>query len=262
MSDRPAALDAWHRVAETRDPAGLDDLLDEGCVFRSPAVHTPQEGKALTTAYLSAALVVLGPTLTYRHEWWDDDSAVLEFTAELDGSEPPRHRHAALGSRRPAHRVHRDGPAVQGPHQADGADARGAHGLRDRWTGAILAAMAGLGHTLRALDAWRGRRSLDRQVRRRARADRTAGSPRWSRTDAPGRRRRGPLAEHVGEARPLAGAGPFDLIVDPTPDAEGEVDRFRESFLHLRPGGAYVVAGSSRQGAAGRLPRRRGELGR
>ena len=55
------------------------------CVFRSPAVHTPQEGKALTTAYLSAALVVLGPTLTYRHEWWDDDSAVLEFTAELDG---------------------------------------------------------------------------------------------------------------------------------------------------------------------------------
>ncbi|WP_027860931.1 nuclear transport factor 2 family protein [Marmoricola sp. URHB0036] len=85
MSERPAALDAWHRVAESRDPAGLDDLLDEACVFRSPAVHTPQEGKTLTTAYLSAALVVLGPSLTYRHEWWDDGSAVLEFTAELDG---------------------------------------------------------------------------------------------------------------------------------------------------------------------------------
>src|SRR3954449_9995948 len=85
MSERPAALDAWHRVAESRDPAGLDDLLDEACVFRSPAVHTPQEGKTLTTAYLSAALVVLGPTLTYRHAWWDDGSAVLEFTAELDG---------------------------------------------------------------------------------------------------------------------------------------------------------------------------------
>jgi SnoaL-like domain len=85
MSERPAALAGWHRVAETRDPAGLDDLLDADCVFRSPAVHTPQEGKALTTAYLSAALVVLGPTLTYRHEWWDDDSAVLEFSAELDG---------------------------------------------------------------------------------------------------------------------------------------------------------------------------------
>jgi hypothetical protein len=85
MSDRPAALDAWHRVAETRDPTALDELLDEDCVFRSPAVHTPQEGKTLTTAYLAAALVVLGPTLSYRHEWWDADSAVLEFTAELDG---------------------------------------------------------------------------------------------------------------------------------------------------------------------------------
>src|SRR5689334_10434238 len=85
MSDRPAALVGWHQVAESRDPAGLDHLLDEDCVFRSPAVHTPQEGKALTTSYLSAALVVLGPTLRYQHEWWDDGSAVLEFTAELDG---------------------------------------------------------------------------------------------------------------------------------------------------------------------------------
>jgi hypothetical protein len=85
MSRRPDALDRWHRVVETSDPKLLDDLLDERCVFRSPAVHTPQEGRILTTAYLSAALVVLGPTLTYRHEWWDEESAVLEFEAELDG---------------------------------------------------------------------------------------------------------------------------------------------------------------------------------
>ncbi|MET0840217.1 MAG: nuclear transport factor 2 family protein [Marmoricola sp.] len=85
MSERPAPLQQWHRVAETRDPALLDELLDGACVFRSPAVHTPQEGKVLTTAYLSAALVVLGPTLGYQHEWWDDGSAVLEFTAEVDG---------------------------------------------------------------------------------------------------------------------------------------------------------------------------------
>ncbi len=83
MTQQPDALAAWHRVVETRDPALLDDLLAEGCVFRSPAVHRPQEGKALTTAYLAAALVVLGPTLRYRHEWWDQSSAVLEFTAEL-----------------------------------------------------------------------------------------------------------------------------------------------------------------------------------
>ncbi len=48
-------------------------------------MHTPQEGKALTTQYLAAALVVLGPTLRYRREWYADDSAVLQFSAELDG---------------------------------------------------------------------------------------------------------------------------------------------------------------------------------
>jgi hypothetical protein len=82
---RPAPVDAWHAVAASRDPAGLASLLAEDVVFRSPAVHTPQEGKALTTAYLSAAMVVLGPSLTYVREWYAEDSAVLEFRAELDG---------------------------------------------------------------------------------------------------------------------------------------------------------------------------------
>jgi hypothetical protein len=81
----PAALAAWHRIVESGDSALLDDLLAEACVFRSPAVHTPQEGKELTTTYLAAAMVVLGPTLTYVHEWYDDSSAVLEFTAEVGG---------------------------------------------------------------------------------------------------------------------------------------------------------------------------------
>jgi SnoaL-like protein len=82
---RPETLAAWHRVADSRDPAALDVLLADDCVFRSPAVHTPQEGKALTTAYLAAALVVLGPTLRYVDEWWSDTSAVLEFEAEVGG---------------------------------------------------------------------------------------------------------------------------------------------------------------------------------
>jgi len=83
--DRPEPLARWHQVVATKHPALLDALLADDAVFRSPAVHTPQEGKALTTAYLWAALNVLGPTLTYQHEWYDDSSAVLEFTAELDG---------------------------------------------------------------------------------------------------------------------------------------------------------------------------------
>jgi len=84
-TDAPETIAAWHHLVETKDPALLDDLLADDCVFRSPAVHTPQEGKQLTTQYLSAALVVLGPTLTYRREWYAEDSAVLQFEAELDG---------------------------------------------------------------------------------------------------------------------------------------------------------------------------------
>ncbi|WP_232677354.1 nuclear transport factor 2 family protein [Nocardioides sp. R-C-SC26] len=78
-------VQTWHRLVETRDTALLDDLLAEECVFRSPAVHAPQEGKALTTAYLSAAVVVLGSTLRYVEQWVSDNSAVLEFEAEVDG---------------------------------------------------------------------------------------------------------------------------------------------------------------------------------
>lgn len=84
-SSRPAPVVAWHAVAQSRDPAGLDALLADDVVFRSPAVHTPQEGRAITTAYLAAALVVLGPSLTYVDEWWGEGSAVLEFTAVVDG---------------------------------------------------------------------------------------------------------------------------------------------------------------------------------
>lgn len=83
----PPAIAAWHRVVEAKDPVLLDAILADDCVFRSPAVHTPQEGKALTSQYLSAAMVVLGPTLAYRREWYGEDSAVLQFEAELDGPE-------------------------------------------------------------------------------------------------------------------------------------------------------------------------------
>ena len=85
MSDDPVALRAWHRVFESKDAGLLDDLLAEDVVFRSPAVFAAQEGKAITTVYLTAALDVLGPTLRYTHQWHDESSAVLEFEADLDG---------------------------------------------------------------------------------------------------------------------------------------------------------------------------------
>jgi SnoaL-like domain len=76
---------SWHAVVDSGDPARLGALLADDVVFRSPAVHTPQEGKGLTTTYLAAAMVVLGPTLRYIEEWYGEDSAVLEFEAEIDG---------------------------------------------------------------------------------------------------------------------------------------------------------------------------------
>jgi hypothetical protein len=85
MTEQPPALRAWHAVAASGDPALLIELLADDVEFRSPAVFRPQPGKQLTTWYLAAAIIVLGPTLRYVHEWHDDSSAVLEFEAELEG---------------------------------------------------------------------------------------------------------------------------------------------------------------------------------
>lgn len=81
---RSPALASWHRVVETRDTSLLADLLADDVVFHSPAVYAPQEGKAITTTYLTAALRVLGPTVRYTAEWFNDSGAVLEFEATLD----------------------------------------------------------------------------------------------------------------------------------------------------------------------------------
>jgi hypothetical protein len=85
MPEQPPAVRSWHAVVRSGDPSLLDDLLADDVVFRSPALFTPQQGKAVTTQYLRSAMAVLGPSLRYVGEWHDDTSAVLEFEAELDG---------------------------------------------------------------------------------------------------------------------------------------------------------------------------------
>jgi RNase_H superfamily len=85
MSEQPSAVRSWRAVVESGDPALLDGLPADDVVFRSPVVFTPQQGKAVTTHYLSSAMVVLGPSLRYVSEWHDQTSAVLEFEADLDG---------------------------------------------------------------------------------------------------------------------------------------------------------------------------------
>jgi hypothetical protein len=78
-------LQRWHLVVESRDGSRLPDLIAEGAVFRSPAVHTPQEGRDLVAAYLAGAFVVLGPELTYQDEWLRERDAVLRFTTVVEG---------------------------------------------------------------------------------------------------------------------------------------------------------------------------------
>lgn len=78
-------LARWHEVVATRDSTLLRELVAEGAVFHSPAVHTAQEGRGLVTAYLAGAFAVLGPSLTYHDEWVRETDAVLRFTGEVDG---------------------------------------------------------------------------------------------------------------------------------------------------------------------------------
>ncbi|MBS0457016.1 MAG: nuclear transport factor 2 family protein [Proteobacteria bacterium] len=80
------AIAAWHRVLAARDANGLHGLLAEDAVFHSPVVHTPQRGRALVAAYLSAAFVVLGnDSFRYVREIVGERDAALEFATTIDG---------------------------------------------------------------------------------------------------------------------------------------------------------------------------------
>jgi hypothetical protein len=71
---------------QARNPAGLNDFLADEVVFHSPVVATPQVGKPITTAYLTAAMQVFGnETFKYVREIIDVQGAVLEFELVIDG---------------------------------------------------------------------------------------------------------------------------------------------------------------------------------
>ncbi len=79
-------LRTWHRVVKEKDMAALDSLLADDVVFHSPVVHSPQEGKALTKLYLSAAaMVLINESFTYVREVIGESDAMLEFTVEVQG---------------------------------------------------------------------------------------------------------------------------------------------------------------------------------
>jgi hypothetical protein len=82
----PRPIEQWHQVVKSRDAAALRELLAEDVVFVSPVVHTPQAGRAITMAYLHAAMQVLNnESFRYLNQWYGPDSAVLEFACEVEG---------------------------------------------------------------------------------------------------------------------------------------------------------------------------------
>ena len=88
MSDQPIddVIARWHRFLDGDLPGGLDELLADDVVFHSPVVHTPQDGKAITTRYLQAASATLvGGEFRYTKQVLAGDTAVLEFETSVDG---------------------------------------------------------------------------------------------------------------------------------------------------------------------------------
>ena len=84
MSSDPIA--AWHQLLTDRNAQGLDALLADDAVFHSPVVHTPQAGRAITKAYLTAAFhVFFNESFRYVRELKGERDAVLEFEVQIDG---------------------------------------------------------------------------------------------------------------------------------------------------------------------------------
>ncbi len=86
MTVTPSVIERWLRFIESGHTDELDELLAEDAVFYSPAVFTPQRGRATAAAYLRAAeRMFAGTNFRYVHTWIDPHSAVLEFAADIDG---------------------------------------------------------------------------------------------------------------------------------------------------------------------------------
>ena len=91
-----ATIERWHEAL--RGESAFEDLLHEDCVFWSPVLFRPMEGRDLTALYLRAAYQVFpgdgadatdstdGPSgFRYTKRVLDGNHAVLEFETTMDG---------------------------------------------------------------------------------------------------------------------------------------------------------------------------------
>ena len=85
MNQTRAYLDKWHQGLQSQDQEFLDEILDDSCVFTSPIVFKPIEGKEMAKLYLMGA----GKTFDmnrfeYVRELIDGLDTVLEFETYID----------------------------------------------------------------------------------------------------------------------------------------------------------------------------------
>ena len=85
MNQTRSYLERWHQGLESQDSNFLDEILDDSCVFTSPIVFKPIEGKEMSKLYLMGA----GQTFDmgrfkYVRELVDGLDTVLEFETYID----------------------------------------------------------------------------------------------------------------------------------------------------------------------------------
>jgi hypothetical protein len=82
----PPVIRRWIEIVDSGGIEELDTLLAGDAVFFSPAVFTPQEGRANVVAYLTAAAKLFADTnFHYVEQWYSERSAILEFAADIGG---------------------------------------------------------------------------------------------------------------------------------------------------------------------------------
>ncbi len=85
MNQTRSYLKRWHQGLKSMDSNFLDEILDDSCVFTSPIVFKPIEGKEMSKLYLMGA----GQTFDmdrfkYVRELVDGLDTVLEFETYID----------------------------------------------------------------------------------------------------------------------------------------------------------------------------------
>lgn len=77
-----AGLEQWHQFAVTGNKEILRTLMTEDCVFHSPFLWKPKQGRAKAMMALTAASQVF-ENFIYHRQLTDGLSVVLEFSANV-----------------------------------------------------------------------------------------------------------------------------------------------------------------------------------